>query len=250
MTGILLCSIILGSQAIRRCRLLSNMSVNWISADELDDAFRILSRPFKVNQAFARPPPGDIPMTVLQPLTSSAPVLRPGLLGLLPLELMEMVCMSLDLASAFSLSHSSRYAREAIASIKEFRLVGKHAAGCLWLYLNTQVAPHVEVRSLYSALTRRTCSFCPRSGDLLSIPTVQRCCIKCFTRGYLMPSYLIDLTRGIPGCPSAKVVKRDFPVLRTIPNSYGWSQKAVSRTPNLLSTSASQKGCLTAGLEA
>lgn len=214
------------------------MSVNGIPADELDKASRVLSRPVKVNQAFARPPPGDIPTTVFQPLTSSSPVLRPGLLGLLPLELMEMVCMSLDIASAFSLSRSSRYAREAIASVREFRLVGKHAAGCLWLYLNTQVAPHVEVRSLYSALTTRTCSFCRRSADLLSIPTVRRCCMKCFTRGHLVPSYLIDLTQGLPGCPSPKVVKRDFPVLRTIPNSYGWSQKAVSSTWNLLIISA------------
>lgn len=206
------------------------MNTNRLSAGQLDEAVRTLSRPFKINQAFARPPPGDIPTTVFQTLASSAPVLRPGLLGRLPLELMVDVCMSLDIASVFSLSHSSRYAREAIASIKKFRLVGKHAAGCIWLYLNTQVASHVQLRALYSALTTRTCSFCLRNGELLSIPTVQRCCLKCFAQdSRLLPLFLIELTRGVPGCPSAKVVKRDFPVLRTIPNSYGWSQVPIGR---------------------
>lgn len=230
------------------------MNIDQLSAVELDEAFRILSSPFNVHRAFARPPPGDIPATIFQPLTSSAPVLRPGLLGLLPLELMEIVCKHLDIASAFSLSHASRYTREAIASIKEFRLVGKHVAGCLWVYLNTQVAPHVEVCALYSALTTRICSYCWRFGDLLNIPTVQRCCINCFTYQHrLKPSFLSELSRGAIGIPSAKIIKRDFPVLRTIPNSYGWGQKSVSSSRRLFlslhgHTSFTHIGCLTSGL--
>ncbi|KAH8771873.1 hypothetical protein F5883DRAFT_46385 [Diaporthe sp. PMI_573] len=134
------------------------------------------------------------------------------------------------ISSAFSLSHASRYAREAIASIKEFRLVGKHVAGCLWVYLNTQVASHVEVCALYSALTTRICSFCWRFGDLLSIPTVQRCCLNCFMYNHrLKPSFLSELTRGVIGIPSTKIIKRGFPVLRTIPNSYGWGQTSIER---------------------
>jgi len=229
LTGIIFCSIAHGLNEPRRHCILPNMNIDHLSADELDEAFRILSRPFNGHRAFARPPPGDIPNTIFQPLTSSAPVSRPGLLGLLPLELVENVCKSLDIASAFSLSHASRYARGAIASIKEFRLVGKHVAGCLWVYLNTQVASHVEVCALYSALTTRICSFCWRFGDLLSIPTVQRCCLNCFRYNRrLKPSFLSELTRGVIGIPSTKIIKRGFPVLRTIPNSYGWGQTSVS----------------------
>lgn len=205
------------------------MDLDKLSADELDQAFRLLSRPFNLHEAFARPPPGNIPTTIFQPLTSSTPVSKLGQLGLLPLELMANVCLSLDIASALSFSHVSRHAREAIASMKEFRQIGKYAAGCIWVFLNTQVASHVEMVDLYSALTTSSCSFCGHFGHLLSIPTVQRCCLRCFKAEVkLQPSFLSELTRGVIGIPSANIIKRDFPVLRTIPNSYGWSHTLVS----------------------
>ena len=231
------------------------MDIDKLSADELDDACRLLSRPFHLHQAFARPPRRDIPATIFQPPESSAPISKLGLLGLLPLELMANVCLSLDIASAFSFSHVSRHAREAIASMKELRLVGKHIAGCLWVFLNTQVASHVDVGALYSALTTNGCSFCGQFGDLLSIPTVQRCCLRCFSNeAKLQPSFLSELVRGVIGIPSANIVKRDFPVLRTIPNSYGWSHTLVSSFRRLClslrgHTSATYIGCLNAGLK-
>lgn len=229
------------------------MDLDELSADELDEAFRLLSRPFNLHRAFARPPPRDIPTTIFQPLTSSAPVSKLGQLGLLPLELMNYVCLGLDIASAFRFSHVSRHAREAIASIKQCRLVGKYIAGCLWVFLNTQVAPHVDMVDLYSALTTSSCSFCGQFGDLLSIPTVQRCCLRCFeNEAKLQPSFLSELTRGVIGIPSANIIKRDFPVLRTIPDSYGWSHTLVSSSRRLSSslrghTSATFVGPLTAG---
>lgn len=229
MTGIVLCSIAHVLNEFNRCCVLPNMDLNKLSADEQEEAFRVLSRPLEVQRAFARPPPGDIPTTIFQPLTSSTLFSKPGLLGLLPLELMDNVCMSLDIASAFSLSHVSQHARESIAGIREFRLIGKHIPGCLWVFLNTQVASHVQVYALYSALATSSCSFCDRFGDLLSIPTVQRCCINCFTCEHqLQPSFLSELTRGVIGIPSANIIKRDLPVLRTIPNSYGWGHNLVS----------------------
>ncbi|KAL2280400.1 hypothetical protein FJTKL_12633 [Diaporthe vaccinii] len=206
------------------------MDVDKLSADELDEAFRLLSRPFNLHRAFARPPPGDIPTTIFQPLTSSAPVSKLGQLGQLPLELMANVCLGLDIASAFSFSQVSRHAREAIASVSGFRLVGRHVAGCLWVFLNTKVASHVDMVDLFSALTTSSCSFCGHFGDLLSIPTVQRCCLRCFTNeAKLQPSFLSELTRGVIGIPSANIIKRDFPVLRTIPDSYGWSHTLFQR---------------------
>lgn len=210
------------------------MDLDELSADELEEAFCHLSRPFSLHRAFARPPPGDVPTTIFQPLTSSAPASKLGLLGLLPLELMANVCLGLDIASGFSLSQVSRHAREAVASMRQFRLVGKHAAGCLWVFLNTQVAPHVDMVALYSALTTSSCSFCSQFGDLLSIPTVQRCCLRCSqNKAKLQPSFLSELTRGVIGIPSANIIRRDYPVLRTIPNSYGWNHTLVSRTRRL-----------------
>lgn len=213
---------------------IARMDLDKLSADELDEAFRLLSRPFSLNRAFARPPPGEPPTTVFQTLGSSAPVSKLGQLGLLPLELMSNVCLGLDISSAFSFSQVSRHAREAISSVREFRLAGKYATGCLWVFLNTQVASHVDITAFYSALTTRSCSFCDQFGFLLSIPTVQRCCLRCFQRETkLQPSYLSELTRGVIGIPSASIIKRDYPVLRTIPNSYSWGHLSVSRSPRL-----------------
>lgn len=230
------------------------MDLDKLSADELDEAFRLLSRPLKLHRAFARPPPGDVPTSIFQPFTSSTPVSKLGQLSILPLELMTNVCLSLDIASAFSFSQVSRHAREAIASIREFRLVGKYTTGCLWVFLNAQVASHVDMVDLYSALTTSSCSFCSQFGDLLSIPTVQRCCLRCFTdEAKLQPSFLSELTRGVIGIPSANIIKRDFPVLRTIPNSYGWNHTLVSSSWMLCPflrghTSATCTGYLTTGL--
>ncbi|KAI3399349.1 hypothetical protein diail_7304 [Diaporthe ilicicola] len=199
------------------------MDLDKLSADELDEAFRLLSRPFNLHRAFARSPPGEPPTTIFQILSSSTPVSKLGRLSLLPPELISNVCLSLDIASAFSFSQVSRHAREAISSIREFRQIGKYTAGCLWVFLNTQVASHVDILALHSAITTKSCSICDQFGDLLSIPTVERCCLRCFDHETkLRPSYLSELTRGVIGIPSANIIKRDFPVLRTIPNSYGW----------------------------
>lgn len=212
------------------------MDIDHMSEVDLDVACRALTRPSNLHNAFAQPPPRRTEFTLFQPLTSSKPVSKLGQLGLLPLELLEMVCMSLDIASAFSFSQVSRYARGAIASIKEFRLVGQYSADCLWVYLNTQVASQVDMVALYSALTTSCCSFCRRVGGLLSIPTVQRCCLRCFkNEDKLKPSFLSDLTRGVIGIPSARIIKRDFPVLRTIPSSYGWDYVPVSSSHRLTS---------------
>jgi hypothetical protein len=87
--------------------------------------------------------------------------------------------MDLDLASAIQFSQVSRRARELASTIFEFRALREHGMEFLCSLIHTGMAPHVSMRSLFSALTTENCQVCGRFGGYVFLPNLTRCCYKC-----------------------------------------------------------------------
>ncbi|KAK4242442.1 magnesium transporter NIPA-domain-containing protein [Achaetomium macrosporum] len=138
-----------------------------------------------------------------------------GRLGRLPLEILSLICLSLDVESAVRFSHVNRTAREILASIREFRHLRVHALECLCVLLRTRVASHIDISTLYSVLTARNCSLCNSFGGFFFFPTVKRCCLACIAHAPEMRVTYLSRLADATGVSAGELEKR-LPVVRTL----------------------------------
>ncbi|SPQ26040.1 891fd1c9-617d-4767-ab14-0078807203f2 [Thermothielavioides terrestris] len=141
-----------------------------------------------------------------------------GRLRCLPFEIVSLICLSLDVSTAFRFSHVSCTAREVLASIREFRQLRAHALECLCVLLRSGLAAHIGVSALYAALTTQNCSLCGSFGGFFFMPTATRCCLACVASAPTMRvGYLTRLADAV-GVPAGEL-EGQLPVLRTLPAS-------------------------------
>ncbi|KAK4106711.1 DUF803-domain-containing protein, partial [Parathielavia hyrcaniae] len=155
--------------------------------------------------------------SIMQPL-GRAREFDLGLLGCLPFEIVSLICLELDVSSAFRFSHVSRSTREVLASIRELRHLSTHALECLCVLLRTGLAPRVDVLELHAALTAPDCSLCGSFGGFLFLPTATRCCLTCIASAPPMQVAYLSRVADATGV-SAGELERRLPVLRTLPDS-------------------------------
>lgn len=106
-----------------------------------------------------------------------------GELDSLPLELIQQVCLQLDMASLFRFRQTNARAREILHSIHEYRSVVKHALDQFCALLRTEAASHISLSDFYALLCTENCSVCHiHYGNLLYLPTLTRCCQVCLRR--------------------------------------------------------------------
>jgi hypothetical protein len=141
-----------------------------------------------------------------------------GLLGRLPYEILSLVCLELDVSSAFRLSHVNRTAREILTSLPEFRHLSAHALECLCVLLRTGLAARVDVLDVYSALTTRDCSLCSSFGGFFFLPTATRCCLTCIASAPEMQVSHLSRVADATEVPASHLETRR-PVLHTLPDS-------------------------------
>lgn len=142
-----------------------------------------------------------------------------GRLGRLPFEIVSLICLELDVSSAFRFSHVNRTAREVLSSAREFRQLGTHALECLCALLRTGLAPHVGVLDVYSALTTQHCVLCGGSfGGFCFLPTATRCCLTCIASAPATQMSYLSRVADTAGC-SRTDLERRLPVLHTLPDS-------------------------------
>ncbi len=141
-------------------------------------------------------------------------------LGRLPFELVSLVCQELDVTSAFRFSHVNRTAREALASVREFRHLAAHALETLCVLLRTNLGGHVGVGQVYGALTARECELCGAFGGFFFLLTARRCCLTCVASAPEMRVGHVSRVAEEVGV-SAGVLERGgrLPVLHTLPDA-------------------------------
>ncbi|RKU45453.1 hypothetical protein DL546_007578 [Coniochaeta pulveracea] len=142
-----------------------------------------------------------------------------GQLQRLPLELAWSICLYLDIQSALRFSQVNRSARQCIASIPQYRRLGKHALECIWALSRTGLASRIDVLSLHATLTTERCVVCGLFGGFIFLPTCARCCVQCIASA---PSLRVVPLRALSkasGVPIGRL-KRSREVFNSIPGKY------------------------------
>lgn len=145
-----------------------------------------------------------------------------GTLTRLPFELLSQIILSLDLTSALRLSHTSRTAREILASVRAIRLLRTHALECVCVLLRSGLAAHTAVATLHGALTTTAtttgpaCALCGAFGAFLFMPTATRCCLACLASAPDMRVGYLAKLADAAGVSENELAER-VPVLRTLP---------------------------------
>jgi hypothetical protein len=104
----------------------------------------------------------------------------------LPLELINEICLELDIASLFSLRQTNTRARQIINGLHEYRVIIAHALNPLCALLRTGAASRVTLQDFYRLLCTQACSLCGNEyGNLVYLPIWIRCCSHCFLEGVL-----------------------------------------------------------------
>ncbi|KAK4208862.1 hypothetical protein QBC37DRAFT_243631, partial [Rhypophila decipiens] len=103
-----------------------------------------------------------------------------GSLERLPLEIKSLVAVNMDLVSLVRFMHTNRSAWALVQQLPEFRLVTEFAGTSAFLgALVTGVSHFVTLPQIQAALTTYQCTTCPNFGELVFLPTMERCCGDC-----------------------------------------------------------------------
>ncbi|KAH7128834.1 hypothetical protein B0J11DRAFT_525926 [Dendryphion nanum] len=116
--------------------------------------------------------------------TFREPTTSLGELDRLPLELINEICLQLDITSIFYLRQTNTRARHVINALHEYQIVTTHALNPFCALLRTRSASRVMLIDFYRLLCTQICSLCnTHFGDLVYLPTWLRCCSHCVRSG-------------------------------------------------------------------
>ncbi|KAL1838849.1 hypothetical protein VTJ49DRAFT_2172 [Mycothermus thermophilus] len=143
-----------------------------------------------------------------------------GTLSRLPFEILSLISLELDAASALRFSHVNRSAREVLAAVREFRELRDHALEAFCVLLRTGLGQHVTALDLHKALTTERCELCGVFGGFVFLPTAARVCMTCVASApETRVTHLSRVADGA-GVPSNELVRGgNLPVLHTLPDS-------------------------------
>jgi hypothetical protein len=124
--------------------------------------------------------------SILTSSISSTPTATLGKLDRLPLELINTICLELDIASLLHFRQTNLRARQVISSVHEYRTLIKHAISPLCAALRTGTASRITLSGFYHLLCTQSCSLCGNKyGDLVHLPLWIRCCSSCLRESSL-----------------------------------------------------------------
>lgn len=101
----------------------------------------------------------------------------------LPLELVNAICLQLDMESLFAFRQVNLRARQIVTSLPEYKLITTHALNCLCALLRTKSASWVTLLGFHRLLCQKSCSLCgDEYGDLAHLVNWTRYCSACLRR--------------------------------------------------------------------
>ena len=108
------------------------------------------------------------------------PTVPLGELDRLPLELMNTICLDLDIETLFALRQVNLRARQIVTSLSEYKIIAADALNCLCALLRTKSAQWVTLSDFYQLLCQQSCSICEESyGGFVNLVLWIRCCFSC-----------------------------------------------------------------------
>lgn len=152
-----------------------------------------------------------------------------GELDRLPLEIINQICLDLDIASIICFRQINLRARQVVNELHEYKIITTHALNPFCALLRTQTASRARLIDFYNLLCTQMCSVCNvRYGDLVYLPTWIRCCSHCLQSND--PKVAVaTLARVQRFFRLSKGSIAKLPWLKTIPGQYTMEEKMYSR---------------------
>jgi hypothetical protein len=148
-----------------------------------------------------------------------------GELDRLPLELINEICLQLDIESIFYFRQTNARARQVINTLREYQIVSTHALNAFCALLQTRSASRVTLLNFYRLLCTQNCSFCHTGyGDLVYLPTWTRCCSQCIRNG----GHSVSLASVKRVLHLSRKSLAKLPTLTTLPGIYTMDERARS----------------------
>lgn len=158
-----------------------------------------------------------------------------GELERLPLELINAICLELDIASLFAFRQVNLRARQIVTVLPEYRLLATYALNCLCALLRTKSASWVTLSDFQRLLCHQSCSLCGSMyGDLVHLINWIRCCSACIRR---RPQQ----TRTMTAASAKRVFQlsnismKGIRTLRSLPGKYSMEETSRKRRINIVS---------------
>jgi hypothetical protein len=180
--------------------------------------------------------PGTHPDSVLSTTALREPTTSLGELDKLPLELINEICLILDMASLFRLRQVNVRARHVVNALHEYRVITADALNPFCALFRTRLASRVTLLGFYSLLCTQSCSLCDHEyGDNVFLLEWFRCCSFCIRRGAPRVATPAGVKRTLP---SSKEILRKLPRMRTLPGIYTMDERSRSSRMTIVSIRA------------
>lgn len=105
-----------------------------------------------------------------------------GSLDRLPLELLHGILLRLDMHSLLKFRQANLTSRQAVHSLKQYRMVTSYGLNPLCALLRTRLAIVVSLFDFYDVLCTKACTVCGDFGGFVSILHWSRCCFECLQK--------------------------------------------------------------------
>lgn len=135
------------------------------------------------------------------------------ILDTLPVELLGMICGSLDFRSLLRFMRVCRQAKRMVDSLPSYQLVMKHASSALMALCLTELIAFPALATIHTALVSDRCVSCRKYAAFLFLPTCERCCYECLHKK-----------------PSLRVIRRSMAAFY-----FGLSAEDLGRLPTMVS---------------
>jgi hypothetical protein len=165
-----------------------------------------------------------------------APVSNLGVLETFPNELLQQICLELDMETLFKLRQVNRRAREVVTITRQYRAIADHALDAFLATLQTGAAKYITLTQLYGALTQKSCDNCGAFGGFLFIPTVTRCCLECMNNTTISMAFPLCHVKPLTDMGLVKL-RRSLTVVRSVPGWYGCGEKVKFRRQEIVACS-------------
>lgn len=109
-----------------------------------------------------------------------SPAVDLGDLSFLPTELIQVVCMHLDLRSITNMRAVNRQMSNVVAGIPQYQAITNQSLTILKGLLAVEIGKKVTCRMLYNKLKNEACETCSGYGSHLYLLKFRRVCYMCF----------------------------------------------------------------------
>ncbi|KAL1987816.1 hypothetical protein VTN96DRAFT_2219 [Rasamsonia emersonii] len=143
--------------------------------------------------------------------------------GRLPVEILQHIFMSLDLATLHSVRQVNSFYLCVVHQTPAYNLLSKHAAETLQIMHLTDTARFFSLRRVFDEFCQPQCQTCGNFGPYIFLLNCKRCCFKCIltcSKHLLGPVCDLSELFFIP----ASILDKHLVTLRSLPGEYGFPE--------------------------